>query len=173
MTAISASTPSRPTKQWTLNGWHVLYGLFAFFGVMIAVNMLFLYFALTTFTGIETDDAYRKGIAYNVRLDEGRKLQQLGWGGKFAFANDRVEVRITDPAGEPVRGLQLEGRIGRPATDKYDTDLVFTDVGNGLYAANPKSLDSGNWIVTVESRQPLQPGGDIRFRLKDRLWISP
>ena len=162
-------------REWTLTGWHILYAMVGFFGVIITVNAVFLYYAVTSFSGIETSDAYRKGIAYNARLAEGRALDNLGWKGTFGVNADRIELVITDTSGAPVRGLALEGRIGRPSTDRFDRDIVFTDVGEGRYVANTSSLGPGNWIVAAESQAPTtktSANADIRFRLKDRLWIS-
>ena len=48
-----------------LDGRHVLMMLFAFFGVIFAVNGYFLFSALSTHTGVVAVEPYRKGLAYN------------------------------------------------------------------------------------------------------------
>lgn len=157
---------------WTLNGWHVLASLVAFFGVMIAANGVFLYFAVTTFTGIETADAYRKGVAYNASLEEARQLDKLGWQGTLKATSDRIEFVLKNADGQPVRGVRVEGRVGRPATDTFDQSVAFEDDGSGLYRSEPLQLAPGNWIVAVEAHDPVDAGSSPRYRLKDRLWLS-
>ena len=61
-----------------LTGAHVLAGLFAFFGVMLAANGVFVYVATTTFSGLSTDDAYRKGLSYNETI-RAFKLQSVAF----------------------------------------------------------------------------------------------
>ena len=48
-------------------GRHVLWGLIGFFGVIFAVNAIFVYAAEETFSGGDTSDPYRKGLNYNAR----------------------------------------------------------------------------------------------------------
>jgi len=157
---------------WTLNGWHVLAGLTAFFGVMIAANGIFLYYAMTTFTGIETADAYRIGVDYNARLEEARQLDKLGWDGKLKSAGGAIELTLKNANGEPVRGVRVEGKVGRPSTDAFDRPVTFQDAGGGIYRSESVELAPGNWIVAIEASDPLTKGALPSYRLKERLWLS-
>ncbi|KUO54413.1 MAG: hypothetical protein APF80_08245 [Alphaproteobacteria bacterium BRH_c36] len=173
MTTSSDEIANRGGSEgWTLNGWHVLAGLIAFFGVMIAVNSVFLYFAMTTFTGIETADAYRKGVAYNASLEESRQLDKLGWKGALKANGERIEFVLKTAEGEPVRGVRVEGKVGRPATDAFDQTIAFEDTGSGVYWSQPLALAPGNWIVALEAHDPVNGGSSPRYRLKERLWLS-
>ncbi len=156
---------------WTLKGWHVLVALLSFFGVMIAANMVFLYFAVTTFTGLETADAYRKGVAYNDRLEEARQFEKLGWQGKISAKDGHLEVTLLSQDGTPVRGLRVDGKAGRPATDRFDRTVVFEDAGSGRYQSEKIDLAPGHWIVAIEARDPVAKEV-VRLRLKERLWLS-
>ena len=53
-----------------ITGWTVFYGMVAFFGVIIAVNLTFVYFALDSWPGLTTQHAYEEGIAYNKTLEQ-------------------------------------------------------------------------------------------------------
>ena len=55
-----------PAKPFRLTGWHVLAMFGAMFSVMLAVNILFVFLALKTFSG-ETDHAYINGLKFNQR----------------------------------------------------------------------------------------------------------
>lgn len=167
------SLPDDKSAGWRLNGWHILGAMVAFFSVIIAVNVLFLYYAVTTFSGVETNDAYRKGIAYNERLAEARQIEKLGWQGKLVAGKDRtIELTLLSAEGVPVRGVDIAARVGRPSTDKFDGDIAFVASDDGRYIADAKSLAAGNWIVTVEVTDATNRDATPRYRLKERLWLS-
>ena len=52
-----------------ITGRHVLIGMLVFFGVILGVNGMFLYSALSTYTGVVSDEPYRKGLNYNERIE--------------------------------------------------------------------------------------------------------
>src|SRR5688572_2876208 len=62
-----------------LRGGHVLAAFLAFFGVIFAVNGVFLYMALSTHTGLVAQEPYRKGLHYNDRIAAAERQQALGW----------------------------------------------------------------------------------------------
>lgn len=169
---MSAQSTEISNSGGPLKGWHVLAALLAFFGTMIAANGVFLYFAVTTFTGIETNDAYRKGVAYNARLEESRQIDKLGWQAKVTAKSDRVELVLLTEDGKPVRGVKINGEIGRPATDQFDVELTFAEAGEGIYRAENITLAPGNWMLSLEARDPIATDKSPRFRLKERLWLS-
>lgn len=151
-------------------GWHALAILCAFFALMFAVNGVFVYFAVTTFTGVETVDAYRKGLAYNETLSDARRLQGFELSGTLSQADDRLVVEVLHKDGKPVSGLKLDGKVGRPSTDTFDRKVAFEEIKAGRYRTEKLGLPQGNWIVAIEgvdanSRAP-------RLRIKERLWLS-
>ena len=105
-----------------LDGRHVLAGLIAFFAVVAFANAIFVYFALTTFGGIDTEDAYRRGLAYNATIAEAYQQSALGWQTSLTYDNAKGALRLTiaDREGGPVAGLSISGRLSRPATSRQD-----------------------------------------------------
>lgn len=155
-----------------LSGRHVLFALLGFFGVMVAVNATFLYFALTTFNGVETPDAYRRGLQYNQVLAEAESQQALGWQGALRLDPRRIELSLRDAAGRPVSGVTAAARIGRPATDRLDAEVALTEVGAGLYVAELSRLAEGAWIADVAVRR-LSLEDATLWRKRERLWLRP
>ncbi|MFW5680782.1 MAG: FixH family protein, partial [Pseudomonadota bacterium] len=51
----------------------------AFFGVVFLVNGVMVYFAVTTFAGVERRDAFKRAQSYNEVLAEARAQAALGW----------------------------------------------------------------------------------------------
>ncbi|HEX7776770.1 MAG TPA: FixH family protein, partial [Parvibaculum sp.] len=58
-----------PTGRFgALTGRRFLFVLLASFALVFGVNGILIYKALSTFDGIEVDDAYQRGRAYNQTL---------------------------------------------------------------------------------------------------------
>ena len=55
-----------------LTGRGVLLWLFAFFGVTFAVNGAFIYFAVSTFPGVEVASSYKAGQEFEGEIAAGR-----------------------------------------------------------------------------------------------------
>ena len=154
-----------------IEGRHVLFALVAFFGVMLAVNGVFVYFATSTFSGLSTEDAYRKGLNYNQVLDAKRAQSATGW--TYTAEQDDGLLRLTmqGPDGKPVERLDIRGRLGRPATDVADRAVRFFWHGGGLYTAETGMLPPGQWDLTAEARSA-QTEDSAPFRIGTRLWVK-
>jgi nitrogen fixation protein FixH len=151
-----------------INGRHVLLVLAGFFGTMFAVNAVFVYYAVSSFNGMESD-AYEIGLHYNKRIAADGRQAALGWSHRVTFAEDgSVRVAMQDRKGAPVSGLRLAGDIARPAADRFTRQLAFRETSAGNYSAPIPDLSAGNWIVTLEGAQ-----GDAAYHIKERLWLKP
>ncbi len=174
---MSSASPIPIRRQRGLRGAHVLLVFLGFFATIFLVNGIMIYDAPSTFGGIETANAYRKGLAFNARIAEGAAQAQRGWRDSIAYASEtqRVRVEVTDPAGAGVPGLVISGEIGRPATDRYDRKLEFAQVGPGTYEADAAGLEPGWWTVDIEGRGGAAPGAGskVLYEAKERLWIKP
>ena len=155
-----------------IDGRHVLFGLLAFFGVVFAVNAVFIVLATDTFTGLSTEDAYRKGLRYNETIAAYEAQQAAGWqyGVELADNND-LEIRIRDNGGAPVNGLTVEGRLGRPTTDAFDRPVSFFDHGGGLYTAATDGLAPGQWDVFLTVRHD-ENSRHPPYKVSARLWVK-
>ncbi len=154
-----------------LTGRHVLYMLFAFFGVIFAANIILVYKAVSTFNGAEAN-AYSQGIHYNKRIAFQKHQNELRWSHTVEFGeNDIVRVILTDKANAPVTGLTLAGDIGRPASSRFTQQLAFNESEPGVYTASPKALERGNWIVSLDASKGQERSGDPVYRLKERLCL--
>lgn len=169
MTALSA-------KQ--LTGKHVLTACLGFFGVMLAVNMVFVFLALSTFNGGEGGKAYQAGLEYNRTIEAARAQEALGWSHRIEVRGDgTVLVSVTDRNGAPVAGLSLSGDIGRPVADKFTRPLPFRELRPGTYGAEVGALEAGNWLVSLAIRDAPESQAPesqvIVYRAKERLWLKP
>jgi nitrogen fixation protein FixH len=159
--------------NWQLKGRHVLIVFAGFFLVVFAVNGVFLYSAIKTYTGVVSAEPYRKGLHYNQRIAADEAQTARGWQDSLEVARDgQMTLRMTSRLGEPVEGLRVTGIFGRPSTAQHDLKLTFDEVQPGTYATRVAPPDSGAWIVSLEARSAA--GSDeILHQSKRRLWLKP
>lgn len=162
-------------SETVITGRHVLLGLIAFFGIVFAVNGVFLYQALSTHTGVVSNEPYRKGLEYNRTIEADERQTELGWTADLSVPVKAGDVRLAlvDSKGGPVAGLGLTGRVGRPSTDREDQKLAFSESSAGTYVAPLLALGEGTWIVEVQATKLKSDGEDIVWRMRKRIWQKP
>ena len=163
------------TEGWfqnELKGHHVLMAFVSFFGVILIVNGIFVYFALATFSGGDTSNPYRKGLDYNETLAAAERLAARGWQTEIGYDDQagRLSVSVRDREAAPVTGLGLAATLSRPATDKEDRAVGLTEAEPGVYAADIR-LASGAWVISVAPAAETDQSAPA-YRLKHRLFVA-
>ncbi|MBT8473569.1 MAG: FixH family protein [Marinicaulis sp.] len=139
-------------KARELTGRHVLIMLFAFFGVMFAVNAVFVTMSLKSFPGETAEKSYLHGLNYNDVLAERAAQAQLGWRAQVTAAgSDQIEVSFSDANGLALTGLAITSEIIRPAHANTRQEAVFSENGDGVYIARFRSLATGAWDLAGEA----------------------
>jgi nitrogen fixation protein FixH len=135
------------------------------FGVIIAVNFLLAYKAVTTFPGLEVKNSYVASQTFDA---ERAAQQALGW--SLAAEYDRqtqvLELAFTDATGRPAPVGDLSVLVGRPTATKDDTWPEFTQA-DGTFRA-PLALDPGKWMMRVDATAP----DGTRFRQRLDLFVK-
>ncbi|OYX90861.1 MAG: hypothetical protein B7Y78_13280, partial [Caulobacter sp. 35-67-4] len=107
-------TPTVPVKG-QITGWHVLIGMVAFFGFIIAVDTLFIVKAYRSFSGQVASNPYEAGLAFNRTLAQRQREAELGWNAVIERPQPGiVALRMTDKTGQPLSTLSLTGTLDRP-----------------------------------------------------------
>jgi nitrogen fixation protein FixH len=161
----------RPWFANGIEGRHVLFGLIAFFGVMLIANAIFVYFAVATFSGGDTSDPYRKGLHYNETLESAERQAERGWRTEVEYDDKtgRLQLSFVDKERVPIMGLRLSAMLSRPATEKEDRKVVLAEASQGVYVATVQ-LAPGLWVISVASRKAGGNDGSA-YRLKRRLLV--
>lgn len=134
--------------RFTIKGRHVLVAFVLFFGLIAAVDAVFISLAYRTFSGQVAKNPYEAGLLYDRTLAQRAAQAELGWSATLALAEDRVlELVITDKAGKGVDGLTVKAALERPATDAGGRALPLTGRGGGRYVAEAEL--AGAWDVVV------------------------
>jgi nitrogen fixation protein FixH len=129
-------------KEFT--GRHALMVFVGAFGVIISVNLLMAYSAVSTFPGLEVKNSY----VASQQFDERKAAQEaLGWTVRADASEGQVVLSITDADGTPVRVGALEAVVGRATHVADDIRPAFIFDGEAYVA--PIDLAGGNWNIRM------------------------
>ena len=156
-------------REWT--GRTVLFLILAFFGVVFAANGVFIYLATASWTGLSTEDAYRKGLAYNATIERAEAQAALGWQTALTLAahgtgTQRLTLSLRDRAGRPIEGRSVTAMLRRPLNTGGDVAATLTWAGAERYAADLSLPQGGQWLVQVEIMRDDAPP----YLIETRLW---
>lgn len=140
---------SEATIQKPLNGWWVFAAFAAFFGVVIAVNTVFITQALKSHSGVVTDDAYKKGLAFNDLLNEARHQPELN--NEVIFKNGELLWVLKQPSGANIQNAQVTANFMRPVKDGDDFSLPMRYEGDGIYRIEPNFPYKGVWTLQLSA----------------------
>ncbi len=135
------------TKE--LTGWHVLAIFGGGFAVIIGVNLMLAYKAVSTFPGLEVRNSYDASQTF----DRDRAAQEaLGWTVSADVTGTELSLSIDDNTG-PVKAQITLATLGRSATKSDDITPVFRHDGTRFVADIPQ-LGAGNWNLRLVATAP-------------------
>jgi nitrogen fixation protein FixH len=142
------------------------------FLVVIAVNATLIFFAEDTFSGLETENAYERGLDYNTTLAAETAQKRLGWQYRAAISDvadgqRTLSVRMTDQSGNPLDGLKVQAYLVRPSNDGMDVSLAPKSAGDGRYTAQFALPAPGQWELRLVARR-----GDVAWQQSERLFVK-
>ncbi len=167
MSSLDPTMTTGPNER-RFTGRHLLYWLLGFFGVMLVANIIFIWLALDTFTGVTNKNAYQDGLAYNERLAAAEAQKALGWQGQVTQGDRTLVLTLKDGKGAAVRGLQLEALLMRPTHDNADQRRVMVEQAPGRYLAPLELPAGGNWDLVISGTA----ADGTPFETRKRLWID-
>ena len=86
----------------------------------------------------------------------------LGWTETLEVGRDgRVTLALAERDGRAVRGLKVEGVLGRPATNRQDVKLALAETAPGRYEAHAAAIAEGSWLITLEAREQTRRRADL------------
>lgn len=158
-------------RQWT--GRHALALLMGFFGVVFAANAVFVYVALESWTGLSTDDAYRKGLTYNQTIARADAQHALGWRVAVTLeaaapGRQRLALTLYDRDGRPIDGRAVTATLRGPPETDSDLTTQLAWVYAGRYAAEFASAYRGRRDVHIE----VDRGAAEPYLIETELWLK-
>ena len=151
---MSADTFLKSPRAWT--GRRVLWMALGFFGVVFAVNGALVAFAVSTWSGLATENAYLKGLRYNETIAAAKKQETVGWTSEVHLNPGNVGtgtlvIRFVDRQGRALSGLDVTARLSRPTSARFDHTPKVVDGGDGTYIGAVPALSTGQWVVDVSA----------------------
>jgi nitrogen fixation protein FixH len=133
------------------------------FGVVIAVNLVLAWSAISTFPGLEVKNSYVASQHFEV---ERLAQERLGWRVAVDYAPGDLRVAITEGAADlPAEVTALQVRIGR-ATVAHDDVEPAMERDMGVFHA-PVNLAPGRWLVRIEA----EAADGTRFRQRHDIFV--
>lgn len=133
-------------RQFT--GLHMLAAMVAFFGVIIAVNLVMASFATRSWTGLVVKNSYVASQTFNETVAAMREQDELGWRGRLSLDDGTVAYRLQDRSGAAIAAQSIDLAFKRPSYEGADHTVALTRRDDGAFSA-PHRLDDGIWVVEV------------------------
>jgi len=135
-----------------LTGRMVLAMLLGFFGVVIAVNLVLVREAISTFGGVDTPSSYQAGLNFEAEVAAANAQDALHWRVDARLApaarGRTVTVTALDDAGKPLTHLGVSVRFAHPMDERRDVTVALQETGPGTYAAIA-AIDPGLWTLDL------------------------
>ncbi len=152
--------------------WWIPWAFVGFFLVVFGANGIMVFFAFNSWTGLATEDAYIKGLAYNEQIADARDQQTLGWKAELGFAPNgaqrgTLELDLKDRHGTPISGADVTAVFVRPTHAGHDLEITLENAGGGLYAAEVALPLAGQWDVRLRAEH--ERGG---YRVERRIVVK-
>lgn len=155
----TSSASSRP-----VTGRFVLACFVGFFGVVFLANGILVRSALSTFGGVETDSAYKAGLAFKSDEAEAAAQAARGWRVEAHVERDLLKVTALDAQGRPLEGMTLVAALHHPSDRRHDVAFTVSAAGPGRWTADP-AAPAGQWDLVIE----LSRNGEREFRSLNRV----
>lgn len=160
-------------RQKPLTGRTVLFGLIAFFAVVIGANLALTVLAVGTMPGTEVDSAYTASLAFKSEIGAARAQAARNWqvAAKVERAADgRATVRIDarDDRGSPLSGYAFAARLLRPTDQRADRAFALAERESGIYRGAAADVVPGLWELVIEAKR----GSERVFLSRNRLVLK-
>lgn len=167
MSARAGALPENGRGRW------IPWAFVAFFGVVLAVNATMIVIALTTWPGLETKDAYQRGLAYNRTIEAAADQAALGWRVDLTFEQTGqrrgvVRLDLADRLGNLLQRAEVRAAFVRPTEDGHDVIVDLPHHQGGRYLAEVELPLAGQWEVRARVVERGQ-----EYRLRERIHLQP
>lgn len=150
---------SKPPKHFKLTGWHFLAMMLTFFGVIIAVNVVFVTSALDAFSGLVVKNSYVASQIYNEKIEQAATQKNLGWDLDLLVNKQGVDFILLDETGQAVSGKLVTVTLRNTKNTDHDMALLLNEAESGHYFAKlPEGAvtPNGSWWIDMDILQDNQ-----------------
>lgn len=156
------STTNQNAGQFT--GWHMLFLMLAFFGVIFSVNFFMAWSASRTWTGLVVKNSYIASQQFNTKLANARAQAKLGWQGGLDYDGRGLVFFLHDGADTPLDAQKVSIALNRPIGVSGDQVHTLYQSPDGSWFA-PVTLEPGAWNAQIVVQFANQPDYEHHARL--------
>jgi nitrogen fixation protein FixH len=140
----------RPSDRWI--PWYFV----AFFIALVSILVPMCVIAVRTNSGVVTDNAYEKGLAYNKAIQAAARQNALHWRGDLAIipvSGDRIraDFSLADANGKSLDNAAVTLWLVRPAQAGKDQTAPMKLQSAGRYSAELALPLRGLWEARVSA----------------------
>lgn len=129
-----------------ITGRKVLGFMVLAFGLIIGVNLLLAYKAISTFPGLEVGNSYDASQEFN--RDKAAQVA-LDWHARADYHDGVLSVAFTHSDGSPAEVAEMSALVGWATSTKDDFTPTFT-YAKGVFST-PAQMARGNWNLRVDA----------------------
>jgi nitrogen fixation protein FixH len=139
-----------------------------FFAVIIAVNVVMLHAAVSTFGGVATSSSYEAGLNFSAEVAAVAAQDARHWqvDGHLAEtgASRTLIVSAADANGTPLTHLAVNARFVHPADERHDVSVAMEETAPGTYSGMA-TVDAGQWTLDLT----IDRAGVRQFHSRNRI----
>lgn len=110
-----------------LHGRKIFIYFAAFFGVIVCMNAVLITLATQSHTGLVTDHAYEKGLAYNNVVHAAAMQEASGITAQIDYHDGMLSVVLKDSGGAILTPSAMQALFTRPTQDGMDFSSTLTN----------------------------------------------
>ena len=157
----------RNQAEFQVTGRMVFAGLVAFFAVVVGVNAVMTYAAVSTFGGVETESAYKAGLSFKNDVAAAHAQDARHWSVDASLQQgqtNRVVITARDDKASAIAGLKPEVRLAHPTDKRRDVPLEFIELTPGQFQSLTP-MPKGQWDLVIGLKRETE----TVFRSKSRI----
>ena len=162
--ATTAPTGRSPRP---ITGRTVLLYFVSFFGIIFAMNFYMVRVAISSFSGVETESAYKAGLSFKNDVAVAHAQDARHWSVEASLQRgDTADITITarDAQDRALAGLTPEIHLAHPTDKRRDLPLEFVEPAPGRFKSLTPMPD-GQWDLVID----LKRDRESVFRSKSRI----
>lgn len=152
-----------------ITGRTVLLYFISFFGIIFAMNFYMVRVAVSTFSGVETESAYKAGLLFKNDIAASQAQDKRHWSIEATVRRDdgaELTIMARDADGLPLTGLIPEIRLAHPTDKRRDVILEVVETAAGQFRS-VTPMPEGQWDLIIG----LKRQADTVFRSKTRISV--
>jgi nitrogen fixation protein FixH len=143
------------------------YYLIGLIVTFMLLDIAFVTLAKMTYTGIYTENHYKKGMDFNRIYSSEIYKGEHSWNNKTTINTillvdelklpldistpQELSFYLTDHQNKPISNAKVIGKLIRPVTDKHDSAFTLQETSRGNYSTKINFPLKGQWHIRIKA----------------------